>query len=237
MRWLVLLLLSGCSDSLISPIRDGEESPEQEETPEVEDTANYEDTGTNTDTGGEVDTDPPEHTLLVCSVDTMVHMVGSGTQDCPEDYAAFMMDDGRGPNFICCPLPSTDILVDEPPVERGSACGPDEVISGFKGQYEYRCTGINRDRYQLGSTQKPCYFGSGAAGGSGAPGCASHPHTWDVLQEKLFGSDGCSGYPYGSLFVSQSNKYCKDMRTVQVQYTGTVAGDPSAGTPVDMFAE
>jgi hypothetical protein len=189
------------------------------------------------DSGEPVDTGFPEHEPETCSVDTMVHMVGSGTQDCPADYAAFMMDDGHGPNFICCPLPATDILVDEPPVDRATTCEKNEVITGFRGQYSYRCTSINGDRYQLGALQDPCYFGSGASGGSGVSGCASHPHTWDVLQQSLFGSDGCSGYPYGSLFVSQTDKYCEDMRTVQVLYNGTVEGDPAAGTPVDMFAD
>ena len=194
------------------------------------------DSGVEDDTGEPEKSDPPEHVPEVCSVDTMVHMSGTGPADCPADYAAFMMDDGNGPNFICCPLPATDILGDEPPVDRATTCGENEVITGFQAQYAYRCTEINLDRYQVGPTAEPCYFGSGASGGSGVSGCDDHPHSWDVLQQSLFGSDGCSGYPYGSLFVSQTDKDCEDMRTVQVLYNGAVQGDPPAGAPVDMFA-
>jgi len=195
------------------------------------------DSGEDLDTGEPEEEKPPEHVPEVCSVDTMVQMAGTGPADCPTDYAAFMMDDGNGPNFICCPLPSDDILSDEPPVNRSTACEANEVITGFQGEYAYRCTAINLDRYLVGSPSEPCYFGSGSSGGSGVSGCADHPHSWDVLQQSLFGSDGCSGYPYGSLFVSQTDKDCEDMRAVQVLYNGAVQGDPVAGTPVDMFAK
>ena len=227
------LALIGCSETSLHSIQDVEEPrvdrPSRHD--EDEDTAAALDSA---DTGGLPQEEaPPEHEPEVCSLDTMVHMAGSA-QDCPADHAAFMMDDGTGPNFICCPLPASDILEDVAPVERGAACSIDEVITGFSGQYSYRCTPVNTERYAVGAAQEPCYFGSGASGGSGVPGCADHPHAWDVLQQSLFGSDGCSGYPYGSLFVSQTGKDCEDMRAVQLFYTGAVEGDP-AGSAVEMF--
>lgn len=198
------------------------------------------------DTGGggehQQDGDPePEddisiHEPQVCSEDTMVWMSGTPAH-CPADHAAFMMDDGHGPNFVCCPLPSDDILLHEPSVDRGTSCGADEVITGFTGEYSYSCAKVNTERYQVSGAQEPCYFGSGSSGGSGVSGCDDHPHTWDVLQQSLFGSDGCSGYPYGSLFVSQTGKDCEDQRTVQIAYNGLVEGDPTAGTPVEMFVD
>ena len=234
--WMWCLVL-GCSESGFHSLADegaGDETGPPDRPPR--------DTGGTVDTeGGDsappIDTGPPDHEPLVCSVDSMVHMVGSGPQDCPDDHAAFMMDDGNGPNFICCPLPAADILREVPGNERGTTCNPNEVITGFSGAYALRCTPINLDRYQVGPAQEPCYFGSGASGGSGVPGCAEHPHSWDVLQQNLFGSDGCSGYPYGSLFVSQTGKHCDDMRTKQVLYNGLVSGDPTAGTPVEMFPQ
>ncbi len=65
-------------------------------------------------------------------------------------------------------------------------------------------------------------------------GTAEHTG-WNVLQQNLFGSDGCSGFPYGALFVSQTGKHCDDMRTRQVLYNGQGPGDPPAGSPVKMF--
>ena len=55
-----------------------------------------------------------------------------------------------------------------------------------------------------------------------------------MLQKNLFGSDGCSGYPYGSLLVKKLGKKCKDMAARQLGFTGKVAGDP-AGAPVEVF--
>ena len=152
------------------------------------------------------------------------------------DQAVYMMDDGDGPNFICCPLPAADILTDDPPQVRGTTCATDEVITGAAGRYSYRCSRINTERYQLAAAERPCYFGSGAAGGGGVSGCAGHPHTWSVLADWLFGSDGCSGHPYGSLFVAMTGDDCRDLAASQLLYTGAVEGDP-AGAPVPMFED
>jgi len=172
---------------------------------------------------------------VICDVNSLTHVKGAG--DCAPHQAVFMIDDGNGPNFICCPLPATDILTGAPPVLRGSQCGPGEVMTGAVSAFNFNCSAINTQRYQLGSPQKPCYFGTGAAGGGGVSNCANHPASFSVLQANYFGSDGCSSQPYGALFVRQSSKDCKDMAAVELQYAGLVDGDPPAGTPVDTFKE
>lgn len=192
--------------------------------------------GTDEDCDGEVDEgcDPPPMPEA-CTEMTFTHVVGSAS--CADDEAVFMMDDGEGPNFICCPLPATDILTGDAPVVRGSQCNDGELITGAVSRYNFECSAIDTDRYQLGPPQLPCYFGDGAAGGFGVDGCAEHPHTLTVLAERYFGSDGCSGQPYGALFVAQRGDDCEDLAARQLQYTGSVAGDPAAGTPVPMFPE
>jgi len=155
--------------------------------------------------------------------------------DCGPNRAVYMMDDGGGPNFICCTLPATDILTPFPPTIRSGQCGANEVIVGATATNTFKCAGINTGRYSLGVAQKPCYFGSGASGSQGVSKCSSHPASFTVLQQNLFGSDGCSGFPYGSaLFIKQTSKYCKDMLAVQLLYKGQ-PGDPPAGTPVVMY--
>jgi len=162
----------------------------------------------------------------------MTHVVGAG--DCEADQAVYMMDDGTGPNFICCPLPAPDILTDEPAVVRGASCAANEVITGAVGVNNMKCTPIDTERYQLAAAREPCYFGSGSSGGSGVSGCGGHPHSFSVLHNDSFGSDGCSGLPYGSLFVAQRGNDCEDLSAAQLLYTGAVEGDP-AGAPVPMF--
>ncbi len=236
-------LLAACSESGFTTVTDvrGDDTGAARPSDTGDPGTTYstpEDTGPPVDSGAPPeDTAPPEHEPETCSVLTMVHMAGTGPQDCPLDYATYMMDDGDGPNFICCPLPADDILVDALPISRGSGCGSNEVITGFDSAYAFRCSQINTDRYSLGSAAEPCYFGDGWSGGWGVDSCSNHPHTWDAVQQDYFGSDGCSGYPYGALFTSQSGKDCDDMRAAEVLYNGTVQGDPAAGTPVDMFRQ
>jgi hypothetical protein len=111
------------------------------------------------------------------------------------------------------------------------------VITGAVSAFNFKCSAIDTGRYQLSAPALPCYFGSGAAGGGGVSKCANHPTSFSVLQDNYFGSDGCSSQPYGALFVSQSSKDCKGMSAVELQYTGLVAGDPPAGSPVDTYQE
>ena len=173
------------------------------------------------------------HVPQSCTVSSMKHV--TGTADCPAHNAVYMMDDGMGPNFICCPLPATDILdTSVPSVMSTGSCSADHVIVGYVSPLVYRCQKINTKRYKLGAAKKPCYFGSGWSGSQGTTKCAGHPYTFSALQQNYFGSDGCSGFPYGSLFTQQLGKDCSDMLTRQVLYVGA-AGDPTAGTPVVMY--
>lgn len=169
----------------------------------------------------------------VCTITSLKHVVGAA--DCGANMAVYMIDDGYGPNMICCPLPANDILAAAPPTVRFGQCAPNEVITGATAASTFKCTAINTQRYALGPPKLPCYFGSGASGGSGVPGCPAHPTSFSVLQQNLFGSDGCSAYPYGSLFIKQTGKHCNDMLASTLVYTGQVAGDPGPGAPVVMY--
>ncbi|MCA9669559.1 MAG: hypothetical protein KC503_28385 [Myxococcales bacterium] len=173
-----------------------------------------------------------QHVPQQCEVKTLSHVVGAG--DCAANQAVYMMDDGGGPNFICCPLPANDILTAAPAIVRFGGCAANEVITGATAQFTFKCSAINTNRYALGAAQKPCYFGSGASGSVGVSHCFAHPASFSVLQQNLFGSDGCSGQPYGALFVKKLSKYCRDMSAATLVYKGN-AGDPPPGTPVTMF--
>lgn len=194
------------------------------------------DDGVDSDCDGTVDEGcTPPQMPVQCTMATLTHVVGAAS--CAPNQAVYMMDDGDGPNFICCPLPARDILRPEPPVVRVHQCEANEVIVGATATGTFQCAAVNTVRYQLAAQQRPCYFGSGASGGSGVPGCAGHPHSFSVLHASLFGSDGCSGLPYGALFTRQAGDDCRDMAAAQLQYTGGIAGDPAGGTPVVMFGE
>ena len=168
---------------------------------------------------------------VTCNTTTLKHVVGG--KDCGPNRAVYMIDDGSGPNMVCCQLPATDILTGLTTVRSGQ-CASDEVIVGATGTGTFKCQGINTKRYYLGTAGKPCYFGSGFSGGQGVSKCAGHPHSFSILQQNLFGSDGCSGYPYGSLFVRQTGKKCKDMLARRLYFTGKVLKDV-ANAPVKMF--
>lgn len=180
------------------------------------------------------DCEPPPAVPIGCTAETLTHVVGAA--DCAANSAVYMMDDGDGPNFICCPLPTEDILSDDPPQVRGSNCNSDEVITGAVSRFNFRCTRINSHRYSLTAPLLPCYFGSGSSGGGGVSHCSGHPHSFTVLHNNYFGSDGCSGQPYGSLFVRQDGDDCRDLGASQLVYSGRVEGD-TPGAPVPMFAE
>ncbi len=180
------------------------------------------------------DCEPPLAVPIGCTAETLTHVVGA--VDCAPNSAVYMMDDGDGPNFICCPLPAVDILTDDPPEVRGSSCNSNEVITGAVSRFNFRCTRINAHRYTLAAPQLPCYFGSGSSGGGGVSRCSGHPHSFTVLHNNYFGSDGCSGHPYGSLFVRQTGDDCRDLGASQLVYSGRVDGD-TPGAPVPMFAE
>ncbi len=63
------------------------------------DTADTGHTGEHQQEGDpEPEEETPVHEPQACSVDTMVWMSGTPAH-CPADHAAFMMDDGHGPNF------------------------------------------------------------------------------------------------------------------------------------------
>ena len=176
---------------------------------------------------------------------------------CPVGYAAYGVDDPAGiqgpgkvikATLVCCPLPKKDILteqhvfVTEECPENHVATGSKVPVPGRETTKYLRCTKINTARYQLGTTLPSKYWGRGHAGWHGSqkvrreliPAGLRHAmgrqaiDKWDI--------DGCVGYPWGSLFVKKSSKYCAGLYFKQLQYVG-LDTDPAKGTPVKMFPD
>ena len=186
------------------------------------------------------DFDPIVHDPKGCNSESLTVVAGNG--QCEEDQAVYMIDDWDVPaKVICCPLPASDILLDDPPVVRRRGClsedgAPidDEVMTGLAGGTSVYCSKINTDRYALMDPSRPCYFGNGASSRHEPFDCPrSHPTTFTAVQRRHFGSDGCTGYPFGSLIVNHGGKYCKNNLSAQLVYTGNYTGDPPADTPRD----
>ena len=62
-----------------------------------------------------------------CTTATLKHVTGGA--DCGSNRAVYMVDDGSGPNMVCCTLPATDILTGSITVRYGQ-CSTNEVIVG-----------------------------------------------------------------------------------------------------------
>ncbi len=179
-------------------------------------------------------------------------------QQCPANHVLFSIGDDGGKersgrtinvSSTCCPLPSPDILSDthvfvyEECPEEFIATGAREVPCDE--QYcpvLMRCTRINTDRYQLGSTTAAKYWGNGHAGWRNSERIDHEDIPLGIRfsvgrnDGKGYGADGCVGYPWGSLLTKKSGKYCSSYGFKQLQFSGR-SQDPSAGTPVKMFAD
>lgn len=167
------------------------------------------------DAGIEIDEDEKTHKPKACIVENVKFTPGDGA-NCPAHYAAYTADDGKSPNFGCCPLPAKDILSKDPPQVRGTNCLTNEVITGVSGG-SVSCTKINTKRYKLDVSRKTCYAGSGASGGGGTGACGVPNATFQALISR-FGSDACIGQPYGSLIVGRTGKNCADVTSAQLKY-------------------
>lgn len=191
--------------------------------------------------------------------DTVKGKWGEEFRYCPAGYAFYGVDDPGGPegpaNFIgttgsCCPLPAADILTEEH-VESEVSCPENYIATGTRNwecsdkkscSRYMRCTKINTARYQLGEMTPGIYWGDGAAGWQG-----SQRTNWEAIpagirysmgrkHNKEWDSDGCVGYPWGSLLAKKTSKYCSGMYFRQLQFAG-IDGDPERGTPVKMFPD
>jgi hypothetical protein len=132
------------------------------------------------------------------------------TSQCPAGYAAFALDDAKETSIACCPLPAADIFAADLPVVRTSTCAAGEVAVGGSANGGLLCQKINLGRYALAPMRPTCYYGSGAAGGSGSQACSAPPVTLQAMATK-FGSDACLPVPYGALITSHNkNGKCAD---------------------------
>jgi hypothetical protein len=173
---------------------------------------------------------------------------------CPPHYAYFAMDDNRSPWGECCPLPAKDILTDTH-IQVEKVCPENYVITGApcidrcEGAVEnyvagFRCTRINTDRYRLAESTPGVYWGLGFSasykstiGRNLIPAAIRHAigrhgrFFWDT-------TDGCIGYPFGSLLVEKAldSGQCEDMSFRQLEYTGQDSSFVE-GTPVKMYPD
>lgn len=147
---------------------------------------------------------------------------------CPTNYAAFAIDDAKSTSIACCPLPATDILINDVPVARPSSCNPDEIAIGGSAGGGLLCQKLNINRYVMLLPQATCYYGSGAAGGSGSASCGAPPATIQAMTAR-FGSDSCLPVPFGALVTAHGNNgNCSSSRANVLIFRDT-------GLPVPMF--
>ncbi len=162
----------------------------------------------------------------------------------PGKYLALMGD--------CCRI-ADDILTDTHEYQMES-CPADHVATGarFEGKDErretwsMRCTKINTGRYQLAEPSEGYQWGLKkdfrhylhnvkAIGWSRIPlGLRYGIGRVRNAKPGKRRTDGCIGYPFGSLLVSKTHKLCHGIYFSQLQYRGA-PGDPPAGTPVEII--
>lgn len=176
----------------------------------------------------------------------------AAVQTCPPNTAFYGIDDPAGiagpgskisVSGVCCPLPTHDVLTEE--VSFAPEQCPDQwIATGVKrtgaDELSLRCTKINTARYRLAPGRPGAYWGHGDAGWKGAERIE-----WDNIPASIREAqgheragwhdvDGCVGYPWGSMLVGRSTKYCAGMTFRQLTFTGQ-GSDPAPGTPVRMF--
>ena len=154
----------------------------------------------------------------------------------------------------CCPLPSRDILTAETIeasevcprhyvlVSGGQPCGKKinsvesrEICSGW-----ITCRKINTKRYQLGKQTEGVYWGYGSSYWKNSRRIMKSDIP-SAIRDGLgrvgkfhWKSQGCVGFPFGSLLVGKRSKRCDGQLYRRLEYKGA-AGDPPSGTPVIMF--
>ncbi len=177
---------------------------------------------------------------------------------CPEGYAVFGVArikrgyDGkllRSAQGRCCALPSKDILTKESTFEK-SQCPEGAILTGFIDREkhlsdgpEIRCTKINSSRYRLGEPEPGVFWGA-------AFGMRSERNRSTLLKipvafregatrESFRGRNlsGCFGGANASIMTSIAGRSCREHSVRQLLYTGERAGDPPAGTPVQIFPD
>lgn len=162
---------------------------------------------------------PPVVQAMECNSSTI--RWARGSSQCPAGYAAFALDDAEETSLACCPLPASDILTADAPIVRTSTCLTGQIAIGGSANGGLLCQNINLTRYALSPMRPMCYYGSGAAGGSGAQICTAPPVTLQAMVAK-FGSDACLPVPYGALVTSHNNNgKCADANASVLYFKDT----------------
>lgn len=158
---------------------------------------------------------------------------------------------------VCCPLPAPDILTDEHHWVF-EHCPANSVVTGsdvtcggeFRGvdsfgevcERRIRCTRVNTVRYQLGERTGGAIWGNSSNQWQEsmhflkASIPASIRYALGRYNRYYWGTNGCVGYPFGSLLVEKRGGLCRGQRFQSLEYQG-LDGDPPQGTAVQMFAE
>lgn len=150
------------------------------------------------------------------------HSAGYGR--CPSNFAAVTTSNGAAYSFICCPLPSSDILTGAV-TSRTNSCGANELMVGSdysdKSTATIQCQAINTAKYKLGAASTSCVWGSGVAGWAGAGNCGANPPIIGANNINgsfdSVGTDGCSGSPFGRFAVGRTSPNCGDQKFAQLQ--------------------
>jgi hypothetical protein len=165
----------------------------------------------------ETEEDISKHEPKYCTADTST-TIGVG-QRCPKHNATVIAGNGNSVNYVCCPLPSKDILTG-PIAQRSGSCSSDEVIIGVVNSEKYSgvydCQRINTKKYKLSPSKVSCGFkvGTSHSGLQGATICKELPG----IPFASVGADGCSGEPFGSLMTARTQKYCRQHSTADLLY-------------------
>lgn len=155
---------------------------------------------------------------------------------CPPHFGIFVTGNGNGYGGVCCALPATDILTG-PVTVRLNTCASDEISIGSvdadRTYTQMYCQKINTAKYKLGAPSTSCVWSnSGTAGWGAASLCTQDPPVIGGIRFGVMvdvGTDGCTGSPYGALWVSRTSKTCGAQSYARLYYLD--------GTPVKMYAK
>ena len=155
----------------------------------------------------------------------------------------------------CCPLPSSDILVDEHVMVTKecpenfvatsrtiTSSGETEFKNAIQSNTEWlmRCTKINSKRYTLSTKTTGAHWGQGSSHWKERVQIQKGDIPLAIRQAMGRTSKfrwlnrGCIGQPPGSLFTAKKGKRCYMSEFRQLLFQG-LPGDPEKGSPVPLF--
>ena len=180
-------------------------------------------------------------------------------QVCPKNYAIYsLMVPGAAETKElgatipvtgqCCRLPADDILTNDSILafeacpENFVATGGSSVANCTECRKVIHCTRINTERYQLGSQVNGAFWGFRAGYWRNESILfrreipAAIRYGAGRVNRWAWQAGGCLAFPFGGLLTGKQTRWCEDFVFQPLEFKG-LPGDPSAGTPVEMFAE